>query len=102
MKDSLTWIIFGLGYIPMHFMMPLLLAFMTGAETPEERKALLRYLCMEGCISLVMVGLAAFLLLNLDTMYALTALLLGPTLPLAGLWLYRRRKGTAWTQAAND
>lgn len=84
----------------MHFMVPLLLAFMTGDETDEERKALLRYVTIEGGVSLLMVGGAALLFLESNPMYSLTVLMIGPLIPLAGLWFYRKRRGTRWFKNA--
>lgn len=80
----------------MHFMIPLLLAFMTGDEEPDERKALMQYVVVEGLVSLLLVGGAAFLLLESYPKASLGVLLLGPLIPLSGLWFYRKRHGTRW------
>lgn len=77
-------------------MIPLLLAFTTGDETPDARKALMRYVVVEGLVSLLLVGGAALLLLDSYPKASLAVLLLGPLIPLSGLWFYRKRHGTRW------
>ncbi|MCB1875074.1 MAG: hypothetical protein KDH88_03785 [Chromatiales bacterium] len=62
MDDPVTWIIVIGFYAPLHYLVPQLVAFLTGNDSPEERKRLRRALLIECTVVMVLAfGLAIWL-----------------------------------------
>lgn len=60
--DPVTWIIVIGFYAPLHYLVPQLVAFLTGDESPEERKRLRLALIVECTVVMVLAfGLAIWL-----------------------------------------
>jgi hypothetical protein len=96
MLDPLTWLLFALLYAPLHYMMPLLMAWLTGAETGSEQRDLLRAVAVDCTLSMVLGFSAALWLVGQAPQSAMAVLLAAVLAPYTHLWLYRRRRGTPW------
>ncbi|MGD2082145.1 MAG: hypothetical protein PVF91_04215 [Chromatiales bacterium] len=98
MLDPLTWLVFALVYAPLHYMLPLWLAWLTGVETGRERGRLVRAIVLDCTLSLGLAITAALCLVNPAPQSAMAVLLAAVFAPYTHIWLYRRRRGTPWLE----
>lgn len=54
MNDFVVWIIIMAFYAPLHYLMPVLFLFITGKETEEVRKKLIKGSLIDSTISMVL------------------------------------------------
>lgn len=97
MNDPLTWIVFAVGYAPLHYLGPLMVAWFTGAETPTQRRRLVGGLLADATVSMLAAFALAWWLLEVRPQLAMWVLLLAMFAPYAYLWRYRRRHRIAWS-----
>jgi hypothetical protein len=91
MSDLVIWIIVIAFYAPLHFMLPVLFLFITGKESEELRRQLIRSVLRDALTSMVLaIGLAVLLVQLGWMMPAMLILMLSMTLPF--LRIYRSRR----------
>jgi len=53
MDDAIVWIIIIAFYAPLHYLLPVLILFITGNEPEEQRKNLIRGAVIDSTVSMV-------------------------------------------------
>lgn len=91
MSDTTAWIIALAFYAPIHFLGPALVGFLTGEETPAQRRHLLRRVLIDCALSMLAAFAVAVPLFRHAPQYAALVLLAAMCLPYFHLWLHRRR-----------
>jgi hypothetical protein len=93
-----VWIIIIGFYAPLHFLLPVLVLFITGNESEQLRKRLIRQALIDSALSLLVAFVLAILLVNLELMLlAMLVLLVSMLVPFIRIFLHRRM-----LQAANN
>jgi hypothetical protein len=94
MNDTIIWIIIIAFYAPLHFMLPVLILFITGNEGESARKSLIRLALIDSTLSLLFAFMLAIVLVKMDLMiWGMLALLISMFIPL--IRIIRQRKQTA-------
>lgn len=96
MLEPLTWVIFVVGYAPLHFLAPVMLALFTGTETPDQRRRLLKGVVIDCSLSMGVAFLVAIWLAGEHLQAAMLVLLIALCVPYTYLWIHRRRLATRW------
>ena len=96
MPDTTAWIIMAAFYAPFPYLGPLLVAFLTGAETPPQRRRLATAVAIECTASMAVAFALAVLVAPHDLTSALLVLLAAMFTPYAHLALRRWRQGISW------
>ncbi|MCB1800987.1 MAG: hypothetical protein KDI82_04790 [Gammaproteobacteria bacterium] len=90
MDDVIVWIIIVGFYAPLHYLLPQLILFMTGGESPAQRRTRMRRAVIDSTWSMVVAfGLVIALTRQQRMLPAMLILLLSMTLPLLRIWYVR-------------
>ena len=91
MDSIIVWIIIIAFYAPLHFLLPVLILFITGNETEEVRKRLIRKALMDSALSLVVAFAVAIVLVMQDLMFiAMLVLLVSMFIPFIRIFKHRK------------
>lgn len=91
MDSLIVWLIIIAFYAPLHYLLPLLLLFITGRESEAVRRRLMRRALIDSTLSLV--GAFAIVIYFVEQKMMLAAmliLLLSMLYPFIGIWRHRR------------
>ena len=53
MDDAIVWIIIIAFYAPLHYLLPVLILFITGSEPEEQRRTLIRGALIDSTLSMI-------------------------------------------------
>lgn len=91
MDDWIVWIIIIAFYAPLHYLLPVLILFITGKESEEQRKQLIRSALIDSTISMVVAFCIVILLANAGWMLvAMLFMLISMFYPLARILRFRK------------
>jgi len=91
MTDTIVWIIIIAFYAPLHYMMPVLLLFITGNESENARKSLIRRALIDSTVSMLLAFTIAIILVQMDLMiWAMLALLVSMPTPFIRIIQHRK------------
>lgn len=91
MDTVIVWIIIIAFYAPLHFLLPVLILFITGNETEDVRKRLIRRALMDSALSLVVAFAVAIGLVMQDLMFiAMLVLLVSMFIPFIRIFKHRK------------
>ena len=91
MSDITVWIIVIAFYAPLHYLLPVLFLFITGQETEQTRRALIRGALIDASLSMAAAFALAIVLVNLGWIgWAMAALLLSMGMPFVRILRHRR------------
>jgi hypothetical protein len=94
MEDLVVWLIIGLFYAPLHYLMPVLVVILTDAGGPEQRRRRLIGALRDCTLSmLAALGLALWLAQG-HLQLAMAALALSMAAPYLGIYLRGRWRRT--------
>jgi len=91
MSDTTAWIIALAFYAPIHFLGPALVGFLTGTETPGQRRLLLTGVFIDCTLSMLAAFALAVPLFKRAPQYAALVLLAAMFMPYLHIWIRRRR-----------
>ncbi len=90
MGDIVVWIIIAGFYAPLHYLLPVLLLFITGQEDASTRRRLIRESLLDSTLSMVIAfGIVITLVKQGQMTPAMLVLLVSMAFPLIRIW--RRR-----------
>jgi hypothetical protein len=90
MNDVIAWLI-ALGfYAPFHYLGPLLVSFLTGHDTPSQRKRLIVSILIDCTLSLLIAFALAFWLFKIDLQLAVLVLLVSMCIPYLHIGVMRK------------
>ena len=97
MDGVIAWIIIAGFYAPLHYLLPVLVLFITGRETEDTRKRLIRNSLIDSTLSMVVAfGVVITLASQGQMSIAMMILLLSMGFPFIRIWRHRREiQGTA-------
>ncbi|MDJ0832302.1 MAG: hypothetical protein QNJ69_02200 [Gammaproteobacteria bacterium] len=82
MDDITIWIIIIAFYAPLHYMLPVLILFITGTESDAVRKTLIRRALIDSTLSMVLAFILIILLVGSGFIgWAMLVMLLSMPLP---------------------
>ena len=91
MSDLILWLIIIAFYAPLHYMLPVLILFITGNEGEQVRKALIRRALIDSTLSMCIAFLVAIVLVNMGYMiWAMLVLLLSMPVPFLRIVQHRK------------
>lgn len=91
MDDIIVWIIIAAFYAPLHFLLPVLVLFITGSESEPVRRRLIRGALIDSAISMAVAFLVVIVLVQQGWMTAaMLILLLSMSAPFLRIWRHRR------------
>ena len=91
MHDITIWIIIIAFYAPLHYMLPVLILFITGNESELVRKALIRRALIDSTLSMVLAFVLIILLVNYGFMaWAMLVMLLSMPMPFIRIIQHRK------------
>jgi hypothetical protein len=91
MDDAVVWIIIIAFYAPLHYLMPILVLFITGNETEEVRWRLIRGALLDSSISMVIAFAVVIALFKAGWIFpAMLLLLLSMFYPFLRILRHRR------------
>ncbi len=91
MDDVVVWIIIIGFYAPLHYLLPVLVLFITGKETEAERRQLIRRALIDSSWSIMLAFLIVIYLARTGQLsLAMLVLLLSMLLPFIRIWRHRR------------
>jgi hypothetical protein len=91
MDDAIVWIIIIAFYAPLHYLMPVLVLFITGNETDEVRRRLIRGALVDSSISMVTAFAVVIALFQAGWIFpAMLILLLSMLYPFLRILRHRR------------
>ena len=90
MDDALVWIIIAAFYAPLHYLLPLLIVVMTGAEEGEARRRRLVATAIDCTLSMAVAFTVVIWLAGGRLQTAMVVLLLSMAAPYLRIWLHRR------------
>ncbi len=91
MNDTIVWIIIIAFYAPLHYVLPVLILFITGNETEAQRKSLIRGAIIDSSLSMLLAFIAAIVLAKMELLiWAMLALLV--SMPVPFIRIVRNRK----------
>jgi ABC-type sugar transport system permease subunit len=90
MDATIVWLIVALFYAPLHFLLPILVALMTGREESEARKRRLVATAIDCTLSMVVAFAVVIWLAAERLQVAMFVLLLSMALPYLRIWLHHR------------
>jgi hypothetical protein len=91
MDDIIVWIIIAAFYAPLHFLLPVLVLFITGSESEPVRRRLIRGAVVDSAISMAVAFLVVIMLVQQGWMTtAMVVLLLSMSAPFMRIWRHRR------------
>jgi len=91
MGDTIVWIIIIAFYAPLHYLLPVLILFITGNEPEDVRKRLIRGAVIDSTGSMVIAFAVVIALVNSGQMFlAMLILLASMFYPFVRILLHRR------------
>lgn len=91
MNDTIVWIIIIAFYAPLHYLLPVLILFITGCESESVRKSLIRWALIDSTLSLLLAFIIAIVLVKLNLMiWAMLTLFISMFVPF--IRILRQRK----------
>ena len=91
MDTLVVWIIIIAFYAPLHYLLPVLVLFITGTESDEVRQRLIRRALIDATLSMVVAFVIVIYLVEQGMMSpAMLILLLSMLYPFIGIWRHRR------------
>jgi hypothetical protein len=91
MDDIIIWIIIAGFYAPLHYLLPVLVLFITGQESETTRRRLIRNSLIDSTLSMAVAFAIVITLANLGHMLpAMVVLLASMSLPFVRIWRHRR------------
>jgi hypothetical protein len=90
MTDTIAWIIAVAFYAPFHYLGPLLVSFLTGTETPPERKRLIIVILIDCTLSMLVAFFLAYWLYKSNLQLAMLMLLLSMCIPYLHIAVMRK------------
>lgn len=95
MDDVIVWIIIAAFYAPLHFLLPVLVLFITGTEDETTRMRLMKAAARDSALSMIAAFALVIALVNSGLIsLAMAALLLSMFYPFLGIWRHRREIST--------
>jgi hypothetical protein len=92
MDNIVVWIIIIAFYAPLHFMLPVLILFITGKENESTRKALIRQALLDSGLSMLVAFALAIILVQSGYMnWAMLALLVSMPMPFIRIAVHRKQ-----------
>lgn len=97
MDDVIVWIIIAGFYAPLHYLLPVLILFITGRESEDIRKRLIRNSLIDSTLSMAIAfGIVITLTTQGQMSIAMAILLLSMGYPFIRIWHHRREiQGTS-------
>jgi hypothetical protein len=93
MNDPLAWIIALAFYLPLHYLGPLMVGFLTGPADAPGRRRLLKAVAIDCTISMIVAFVLAVWIFNSRLQSAVAVLFVSMAVPYLHLFLVRRRTG---------
>lgn len=91
MDDIVVWIIIAGFYAPLHFLIPVLVLFITGLEKDAVRRQLIRRAVLDSALSMALAFAVVIVLVRQGAIsVAMLVLLLSMLYPFIGIWRHRR------------
>ena len=91
MDTLVVWLIIVAFYAPLHYLLPVLVLFITGRESDDVRKRLIRRALIDSTLSMVGAFAIVIYLVEQQMMTAaMLTLLLSMLYPFIGIWRHRR------------
>ncbi len=91
MDDITIWIIIIAFYAPLHYMLPVLILFITGTESDAVRRTLIRRALIDSTLSMVLAFVLIILLVNYGFMaWAMLVMLLSMPMPFIRIIQHRK------------
>lgn len=91
MDDVVVWLIIAAFYAPLHFLLPVLVLFITGQETDAVRSRLIRRALLDSALSMTAAFVVVIALVSQGWISVAMGVLLGSmTLPFLRIWRHRR------------
>ena len=91
MDNLVVWLIIVAFYAPLHYLLPVMILFITGTESEEVRKGLTRRAVIDSTLSMVTAFAVVIYLVGQEMMSAaMLILLLSMLYPFIGIWRHRR------------
>lgn len=91
MDEFIVWIIIAGFYAPLHFLLPVLVLFVTGSESEAVRRRLIRGALVDSAISMALAFALVIVLVRHGWMsVAMLTLLLSMGAPFVRIWRHRR------------
>ena len=91
MDDIIVWIIIAGFYAPLHYLLPVLILFITGNEPEAQRRNLIRRAVIDSTASMVIAFTIVILMVRQGWMFpAMLVLLLSMGFPFIRIWRHRR------------
>jgi hypothetical protein len=91
MNDLVVWLIIAAFYAPLHFLLPILVLFITGRESDAVRSRLMRRALLDSAVSMIAAFVVVIALVRAGWMSsAMAVLLVSMTLPFLRIWRHRR------------
>lgn len=91
MDEFIVWIIIAGFYAPLHFLLPVLVLFVTGSESEQVRRRLIRGALVDSAISMALAFALVIVLVRHGWMsVAMLTLLLSMGAPFVRIWRHRR------------
>lgn len=91
MDDIVVWIIIAGFYAPLHFLIPVLVLFITGQEKDAVRRQLIRRALRDSALSMALAFAVVIVLVRQGAIsVAMLVLLLSMFYPFIGIWRHRR------------
>lgn len=96
MDDIVIWIIIAAFYAPLHYLLPVLILFITGSEPEPVRKRLIRNALLDSTVSMVLAFAVVIALVQFDYMsLGMLVLLLSMFVPFVRILRHRREISSA-------
>ena len=91
MDNLIVWLIIAAFYAPLHYLLPVLVLFITGRESDETRTRLMRRALLDSSLSMIAAFAIVIYLAEQGMMFAaMLILLLSMLYPYVGIWRHRR------------
>ena len=91
MDSLVVWLIIAAFYAPLHYLLPVLVLFITGTEPANVRTGLIRRALIDSTLSMFCAFVIAIYLVRQERMsVAMLILLLSMLYPLLRIWAHRR------------
>ena len=91
MDSLVVWLIIIAFYAPLHYLLPVLVLFITGTESDEVRKGLIKRALIDATLSMVVAFAVVIYLVGQEMMSAAMLILLTSMLyPFIRIWRHRR------------
>ncbi len=91
MNDTIIWIIIIAFYAPLHFMLPVLIVFITGNESESVRRTMIRRALIDSSISILFAFTVAIILVKMNLLiWGMLALLISMPIPFFRIFQHRK------------